>query len=207
MNLSFSENINGAPSFFVQKILHGLYNLSVDYLGFEFTPEDIIKLADNYDTRLITESRMDEIRYLDTVAPKIHTFREDKGNRWKVGNKIHFVINNRSPKRYQFAPLLWCCCVEKIKIRWLESAMGRIVEIYLNDILYGRSLLSKVNSHGFISELAKNDGFSDAESFCEYFKKGFNGKLIHWVMPEGYKLPIADITIDADIGALKTQPI
>lgn len=193
MNLSFSENINGAPSFFVQKILHGLYEMCTNndelFQFLWFKPEDIIKLADNYDTRLIRESRMDEIRYLDTVAPKIHTLREDKSNLWKVGTKIHFIINGCGQKnRYQFAPILHVACVEKAKIRWLESAMGRIVEIYFNDILYGRSLLSDVNNHTCISDLARNDGFDSAEAFCEYFKKGFEGKLIHWVLDKGYNL-------------------
>lgn len=169
--------------------------MCVDNHDLHFTPEDIINLADKYDHRLIAESRMDEIRYLDTVAPKIHTFREDKGNRWKVGTKIHFIINGCGQKnRYQFAPILECCCVQKAEIKWFEITTNdgkkdRVITIVIDKSIWGRSLLSKVNEHGFISELAKNDGFSDAEALCEYFKKGFSGKLIHWVMPEGYKLP------------------
>lgn len=191
MNLSFSEQINGAPSFFVQQILSGLYRMSLGYYGNEGSSQklmhEVIECTKRYDYLLLDNGREGEI--CQSASPKIHTLREDKGNRWKVGTKIHFIINGCGQKnRYQFAPILECYCVEKVKIRWLSSPMGPMIEIYINDIVYGRSLLSEVNNHTCISDLAKNDGFSDAEAFCEYFKKGFEGKLIHWVLDKGYNL-------------------
>jgi len=38
--------------------------------------------------------------------PKIHSIREDKPNRWKSGNDIHFVIGNRTKNRYLFCPII-----------------------------------------------------------------------------------------------------
>lgn len=196
MNLSFSENIGGVPSFFVQQILSGLYAMSLGYYGGNGSLKlmhEVNECMKKYEYLLLDNGREEEI--CESARPKIHTFREDKGNLWKVGTKINFIINGCGQKnRYQFAPILECCCVQKAEIRWFEittkdGKKDRVIDIVIDKSTWGRSLLSKVNEHGFISELAKNDGFSDAESFCEYFKKGFSGKLIHWVMPEGYKLP------------------
>jgi hypothetical protein len=52
--------------------------------------------------------------FLET--PKIHTIRTDYPHKWKSGNKIHFVINNRTKNRFQFAPVIPCTRTQDIQI-------------------------------------------------------------------------------------------
>lgn len=99
-------------------------------------------------------------------APKIHTIREDPHNRWKVGMKIHPVIGNRTPNRFQFAPTLTCTCADKI---WITpDARFRV-------ILDGHILTDQE-----IHTLALNDGFESVKQFFQWFNEPFVGKLIHW---------------------------
>ena len=54
------------------------------------------------------------------VKPKKHTIRKDEKDRWKVGNDIHFVINNRTKNRFQFAPITKVKSIQIIKIKLLN---------------------------------------------------------------------------------------
>ena len=104
--------------------------------------------------------------------PKIHTIREDKKNRWKKGNDIHFIINNRKKNRLQFMPIIHVISVQTIKIEWIQEE----IEI--------RSMQIEVDNHQLnfveIKELAINDGFDSLEEFMKWFNKDFRGKIIHW---------------------------
>ena len=100
---------------------------------------------------------------------KLHTIREDGKNRWKAGMNIHFVVGNRTPKRFQFAPVVKCVSTQKIEI---------IPGYYLGETVVkvdGRKL-----SFSEIQQLAWNDGFTNFVEFAIYFNDGFKGKIIHW---------------------------
>ena len=98
MTLAFSEKINGSLTFFTTKILNGLVN------------NELIKVSDYRAYSAQLEKKNTPVIFC--VANKIHTIREDKTNRWKAGNLIHFVINNRTKKRYQFAPIIKCVSIQ-----------------------------------------------------------------------------------------------
>lgn len=102
---------------------------------------------------------------------KIHTIREDKPNRWKAGNKIHYATGVRTKKYNQFK-LGECVSVQQIEITrpiWSE---------YLNDAVVkidGKTLTKEQQQ-----QLAYNDGFSNLLSFWLWFNEDFKGKIIHW---------------------------
>lgn len=161
MTLSFSTHIKGQPTHFVGKIWDSLYNQGFtdsDYSRYQ------LKWLEKFGTGGIDDNLPSKRN------PKIHTIRADKSNRWKPGNKIHFVIKNRTPDRFQFAPIVTCKSVQRIRITnqsdYLESK-----KVYVDD-----RLLSQQE----VQELAWNDGFDNLVSFWLYFKDEFEGKIIHW---------------------------
>ena len=153
MTLGFSLNINGKPSYFPEKVLGSLKHLAVD--------ENISRYIN---------SEYCAAKKLLNVKPKLHTIREDKSNRWKEGMDIHFVINNRTENRMQFAPVVKCMSVQEIEI--LPDT--RMVLLPVTDS--GAFLLEDKA----VEELAINDGFDSLEDFWAYFKEPFQGKIIHW---------------------------
>lgn len=167
MILPFSTQLNGKPTYFVEKIHSGL--LQNDLLqGFDLGHEhefDLDKLC--------------------SCEPKLHTIREDKNNRWKSGNNIHFFINNRTKNAFQFAPVLPVVSVQKVEIEYLfktdeekevcvciDSVPRAVVRIY-----HGKVTSC---SAGIVRKLAQNDGFDTIEDFLAYFNEDFTGKIIHW---------------------------
>jgi len=152
MTLGFSQKLNGKPTHFVEKICMGL-----TWLDFHI------------DTK---KCKFDDTVYIHS-KPKIHTIREDKNNRWKPGNQIHFVINNRTKSRYQFAPVVPVVSIQPIEIKWI----GTEVHIYIaNSDLNQNPELFKQK----VLQIAQNDGFDTLEDFFAYFNKDFIGKIIHW---------------------------
>src|SRR5699024_11014489 len=73
---------------------------------------------------------------------KIHTIRHDGKNRWKTGNKIHMVINNRTKDRFQFAPVLECKSVQKIEIKYHDK-----ITKHWQYLIHGKNVSIKVNGH------------------------------------------------------------
>lgn len=117
------------------------------------------------------------------VRPKIHSIRHDPSNRWKAGNKIHFVVNNRTKKRFQFAPIIECVNVQRVEITYIRSMLGRIPMVILDgmELVYDPSYqFADKDECDLIEALAINDGFDSAESFFRYFNEDFKGNLIHW---------------------------
>ena len=113
------------------------------------------------------------IKNIFNEKAKLHTIREDKKNRWKPGTDIHFIINNRTPQRYQFAPILKCVSTQKFEIFWqdLDLYPLAIPQVYVDGVwLIGQQL----------QNLAINDGFNCLDDFFLYFNKNFTGKIIHW---------------------------
>ncbi|WP_120240219.1 hypothetical protein [Marinifilum flexuosum] len=153
---------SGTPTYFVEKILactgcEDLPDSTLERLAEMIAPE-----VENGDW-MIPEM-------VEQFRPKIHTIRVDAKNRWKPGNKIHFVINNRTKNYLQFAPVMTCVSVQDIEIIYPTE--------YVNDLIViidGRRL-----SRNEMYELAWNDGFSYLAQFDQYFMEGFKGKLIHW---------------------------
>ena len=154
MTLAFSTEINKKPTYFVEKIWQSF-------------PEE--KTADIFTDYL---DGMDLVDYnfscnaID-MRSKIHTIRKDKSKRWKIGNKIHFVINNRTKKRLQFAPVVNVKSIQQIFIT-------------PNSEIFRVNIDGKWLDDSQIEKLALNDGFESVADFFNWFSKDFVGKVIHW---------------------------
>lgn len=164
MTLSFSTKwpksmgeLAGQPNYFVEKIWAVHLNKSSD-LNSSFAVYKT-KNFKMFGTKWI---------YPRDFHPKLHTIREDKNNRWKAGMDIHFVINNRTKDRFQFAPVVKCVSVQEIEI--FAFSIG-IPVININ----GRMI-----DYEEMKQLAINDGFPSVEAFFDYFNTDFKGKIIHW---------------------------
>ena len=177
MILPFSTQLNGKPTYFVEKILRAVINEhSHKVKGIsEFIYDSGLKLNYNY-----AEDILSVIDH--KVKPKLHTIREDKKNRWKVGTKIDFFINCRQKDMFRFAPVLPVVSIQEIEIFWYSrlrllepSKLNKERYNYVEISVDGRLLTIKE-----ISELAIYDGFDSAEEFFNYFNSNFKGKLIHW---------------------------
>ncbi|WP_293925434.1 hypothetical protein [Sphingobacterium sp. UBA6320] len=154
-------------TYFIEKINLGLLksnqSKAIDYV--ESLEDYRSKFGSNWDVR-------------SYLKPKIHTIRKDESERWKPGMKIHFVVNNRSPNRFQFAPVVQCVSVQEFKIEWISGVAWVTIG--------HRSFTTfRKTDHGYeygenSKELALNDGFATVEDFFKYFNKDFKGSLIHW---------------------------
>ena len=113
MTLSFTQrwpshmgSLAGQPNYFVEKIWLSL-----------LSDKEYCNQIYDYEKRHV--ELFDD--YFETpdygLESKLHTIREDKTNRWKAGNDIHFVINNRTKDRFQFAPIVKCKSVQNIEIK------------------------------------------------------------------------------------------
>lgn len=104
---------------------------------------------------------------------KIHTIRADKGNRWKVGTKIHFWLGNPRNTRgknkpYQFG-LGEVSRIESIKINTHTDTID------IDGVRF--------QSKGELDAIAKNDGFDSWQEMREFFIGDtgyFVGKIIFW---------------------------
>lgn len=160
MTLSFSLQLNGKPTYFPEKVICGLYAHHV------FGMDDFNKYFNPF---LKSEYRKKKGK----STPKLHTIRADKANRWKAGNKIHFVINNRTKNRMQFAPVVECKSVQGIHID------PELRVILFDHYVFGLQSFRSIGNDD-IERLAINDGFESVEDFWAYFDKPFEGKIIHW---------------------------
>jgi len=154
MILPFSRKFpNGNETRFDDKICKCLIEQNFDFEGIhEHTPDYLVIMND-----------------YDNIISKKHTIRPDLKNRWKAGNKIHAVYNNRSKNQFQFAPTFECKGIQTIEINYINKF--KLSTIYVD----GKYLeLSQMY------DLAKNDGFDDLTHFAEWFKGNFKGKIIHF---------------------------
>jgi hypothetical protein len=155
MNLGFSTKISGKETWFVEKIFEGLVE------------SDLISASEYNNYYGIYLEKGYSFHF--GVDAKIHTIRKDEKNRWKVGNKIHFIINNRTKNRLQFAPVVQVKSIQLIEI-------GNIFNDRRFIKIDGVELIEKE-----IETLAENDGFFSVDDFWEYFSQtDFQGSLIHW---------------------------
>ena len=101
---------------------------------------------------------------------KIHTFREDKKNRWKKGNKIHGATGVRTKRYKQFFEDV-CKSTQKIVMKYVDKNEYVDLEITVDN--YKLTPAEK-------AILAVNDGFETFDDFKKWFDKDFKGKIIHW---------------------------
>lgn len=180
MILGFSTQLNGKPTYFVEKIWEGLLRqiLSTDH-------EYIIHLdwheelfGKEWDFIPEETERMNN--------PKIHTIREDAKDRWKPGTKIDFFINCRQKNMFRFAPVLPVVSVQKIEIKWFDDGKIKQVSVFIDGKIYGTVCynfgvnVTELYKRKKLDLLAQNDGFETIEEFFAYFNEDFTGKLIHW---------------------------
>jgi hypothetical protein len=106
---------------------------------------------------------------------KIHTIREDKHDRWKVGMKIHMATGVRTKNYKQFAEAT-VSKITTIRIEYQENLLGlKLPFVYVQDKL----LVHEVGRQE-MDEIIKNDGFPDKKSFFSWFNQDFTGKIIYW---------------------------
>lgn len=168
----------GHPNYFPKKIIAGL-DLSIIR---KCTLNDLLaEVVNPTDAEFMNGSTNPNHGH----KPKLHTIRHDPHGRWKIGMKIHPVINNRTPQRFQFAPMMVCTGIQYIQI--LNSESGRSVSIGRNADYSDRVPIyfeddddDSVFGLKEMEVLAQNDGFESIGQFFEYFDKDFQGKIIHW---------------------------
>lgn len=163
MNLPFSQTVNGTKSYFVEKIINGL------------TREKL--MLETQRTYWIDQKpgiyAIDPAHLVNSV-PKIHTFREDKANRWRPGMQIHFIINNRTKKQLQFARVVTVVSVQTVHIKWFYNPKISAFNTPCV-VIDGKEIKGKA-----LERLAVNDGFDNTAAFFLYFHTDFTGKIIHW---------------------------
>lgn len=164
MILPFSTQLNKKPTYFVERI-HKCFSLKEVNMVAGLDPS--IHYPNDYN--FIAK---------DKLPAKIHTIREDKNDRWKVGTKIDFFINCRQKNMFRFAPVLPVVSVQDFEIKWIGFTEG-IDRAWVR--VEGKSICT-VDQFDLakILELAQNDGFDTVEAFFEYFNQDFKGKIIHW---------------------------
>ncbi|MFV8351577.1 hypothetical protein [Flavobacterium sp. XS2P14] len=160
MILGFSTQLNGKPTYFVEKILIGIDK----HLGIYHTELFIKAFKEKFESTV-------PVNY----NSKIHTMREDKKERWKPGTKIDFFINCRQVNMFRFAPVLPVVSVQKVHIMYKPESVF-FARTYPADVYIDERWLGVHE----IAELAHNDGFDTIEDFFAYFNQDFTGKLIHW---------------------------
>jgi hypothetical protein len=165
MILPFSTQLNGKPTYFIEKIWEGLlrtvFKDDEEYIDHLIGYEE--QFGKDWDFLPDEADRM--------TNPKLHTIREDKNDRWKPGTKIDFFINCRQKDMFRFAPVLPVVSVQKIEI------IADKFE-FMND--YQIKVDGKLLSIDEKVKLALNDGFDNLLHFFMYFNEDFTGKLIHW---------------------------
>ena len=164
MILPFSTQINGKPTYFVEKILKS-------FDGKDCTEDDKLMLKEAIYLELLSPFKYDEVK------PKLHTIREDKNDRWKPGVMIDFFINARQKNMFRFAPRIPVVSTQRILMSY---AYANIIHITING--------KRLNDWQEKEKLAINDGFESWDDFVDYFipiieksEDGFfTGKIIHW---------------------------
>lgn len=169
MILPFSTKIKEKETNFVSKIWESLIPMFSEYLKGIQLFKYPIEYRECVDKGLLSWYKQ---------KPKIHTIREDKKNRWKVGTKIDFFINVRQKNMFRFAPVLPVVSIQKVEIIYYSDR-----EVLFKDLPMKRKIIIDDKRHlldNEILEFAQNDGFDTIEDFFAYFNKPYVGKVIHW---------------------------
>lgn len=130
-------------------------------------------------------------QFVDPIknGSKIHSIREDKHDRWKTGNIIHFATGVRTKEYNQFHEGK-CISTQKIEIIYNnpfrqnpKSSCFIVVEDNgdeFKDMVVTVFVDGLPQARPYVMMLAKNDGFDSLEDFFKWFNKDFKGKIIHW---------------------------
>ena len=162
MILGFSTQLNGKPTYFVEKIQTAL-RLPYFKNSVGFSPEYVPP-----DMNFYVKSK---------CSPKLHTLRDDLNDRWHAGMIIDFFINVRTKKMFRFAPKLPVISTQEVFMTYKHSDL---IQISID----GRELFGYNERLDF----AINDGFDCWEDFFSFFypkikaaeKECYKPKLIHW---------------------------
>ncbi|MBY0488179.1 MAG: hypothetical protein K2P85_13480 [Flavobacteriaceae bacterium] len=173
MNLPFSTQLNGKPTYFVEKI----------WVSLEKRYAEISKEGKRYLMPPEYFECLDKgFKNSNPFNAKLHSMREDKKDRWKPGMIIDFFINNRTKDMFRFAPRIPVISTQKIEITWISnfrnlqpSKLSPKRFNYLEVIIDDRLIEIKE-----VHELSQNDGFDTIEDFFDFFNEDFKGKIIHW---------------------------
>lgn len=185
MTLAFSETLNDMPTAFVELIWRSL-------LRHNLAPVDAYNRAQSEYLAKFGQPWYNPVGLhpAGDIA-KDHTIRRDENHRWQPGKMIHFIVNNRSPRRFQFAPLVPVVKVQPITFEWqwaitganwqernvcTITVEGRLLGTARTDAETGKVMSASPNVH----TLARRDGFKDVQGFLDYFKEDFRGRIIHW---------------------------
>lgn len=172
-----SGKLTKRATFFVEKVWEGFLQLGIQANASELCDLGLKALSRNYTVK--------------THAPKIHTIREDKTNRWKVGMMIDFFINSRTKKAFRFAPRVPVISLQKIVVKRTDHISMNdypgqmyIQTITIANVDYFRSFLVTIDGNlqtvKRLGLLASNDGFDSLDDFFNWFCDDFEGKIIHW---------------------------
>lgn len=171
MILPFSTQLNGNPTYFIEKIWEGLlrtvFKEDKEYISNLNAHEE--QFGKHWDFLPEESERM--------TNPKIHTIREDKKERWKPGTKIDFFINCRQKNMFRFAPVLPVVSVQKVQIVYYHNRETLTLDLPQKK---GVIIDDEPLMRSEIEQLALNDGFDTIEDFFAYFNEDFIGKIIHW---------------------------
>jgi len=138
---------------------------------------DIINFKNN--NMLLTFSKT-EFRTLIKKGVKMHTIRDDKHNRWKVGTKIHFWLGNPRNTRSKNKPYQFGVGeVSRVETIRMDFACA---EDWQQDVVYiGEDIKLKTDEE--LNALAVNDGFDNWFQMKRFFVNDggqYFGKIIFW---------------------------
>lgn len=161
MILPFSTQLNGKPTYFVEKIWESILSKGILCNAIEMAQIGTKALHKNY--------------IVGTHKPKLHTIREDLKDRWKKGTMIDFFINCRQKDMFRFAPRIPVVSIQEVIVFYKPDSVF-FAQTYPADVFIDNRKLEIRELLGFVT----NDGFETIEDFFAYFNKDFTGKLIHW---------------------------
>ena len=121
--------------------------------------------------------------YVGRCSPKDHTIRP-KSDNIKEGGNIHFLVGNRTSKRFQFAEIMPCTKKEDISFRWTDNGRGlrrcqitiegyKFPEVYING-----GIIITISDD--VKKLISRDGFDEPRQFFHWFGKDGDFEIIHW---------------------------
>lgn len=167
MILPFSTQLNGKPTYFVEKIWRSLFPIMLP-------PQDWLPLIIECEKRQLIPKGGCAKECLQDVKPKFHTIRDDVNGRWHKGRMIDFFINCRQKDMFRFAPRIPVVSTQEV---FMTYAFNDVIEIIVDDVYLNDTLA-----------FAQNDGFDNWEDFFNFFYPKikanpdlfYKGKIIHW---------------------------
>lgn len=152
----------------------------------------IVNWKKNYSLQYTTyyDTKTGKEQIIEVAGQKLHSIREDKNNRWKIGMKIHFTTGART-KNYHCFGESRVESTQRIEIKEMIMVSSDRCYVFSEEVKFKNrietfSKIFKVAIDGNtlttteIDLLAKNDGFKNTHDFFRWFNKDFNGKIIHW---------------------------